>query len=116
VGSGGFQFVELAADARVNLVVSTLVVAQPHGHAPLDVAGGQEDDATFVLQAVVKVNEIMKDALGQFVGFVEKQIALSQIAMNYIEGPGCGPPLVLIPAQMGTWRSYYKVLPVVETC
>ena len=44
-------------------------------------------------------------------GFVEKQIALSQIAMNYIEGPGCGPPLVLIPAQMGTWRSYYKVLP-----
>ena len=44
-------------------------------------------------------------------GFVEKQIALSQIAMNYIEGPGCGPPLVLIPAQMGTWRSYSKVLP-----
>lgn len=45
-------------------------------------------------------------------GFVEKQVKLSHITMNYVEGPKNGPPLVLVPAQMGTWQSYYKVLPI----
>ncbi len=45
-------------------------------------------------------------------GFVEKQVELSHITMNYVEGPKNGPPLVLVPAQMGTWQSYYKVLPI----
>ena len=45
-------------------------------------------------------------------GFAEKQAELSHITMNYVEGPKNGPPLVLIPAQMGTWQSYHKVLPI----
>lgn len=44
-------------------------------------------------------------------GFAEKQAALTHISINYAEGPNNGLPLVLVPAQMGTWHSYYKVLP-----
>ncbi len=44
-------------------------------------------------------------------GFVEKQVELDNITMNYAEGPKNGPPLVLVPAQMGIWQSYHKVLP-----
>jgi pimeloyl-ACP methyl ester carboxylesterase len=44
-------------------------------------------------------------------GFTEHQYKTGTININYVVGPNNGPPLVLIPAQMGTWESYYKVLP-----
>jgi len=44
------------------------------------------------------------------VGFKELQHNTGKIKLNYIEGPSNGRPLVLIPAQMGTWESYHKVL------
>lgn len=47
-------------------------------------------------------------------GFVEKQAKLTHVTMNYAEGPANGLPLVLVPAQMGTWHSYYKVLPALS--
>jgi pimeloyl-ACP methyl ester carboxylesterase len=33
-----------------------------------------------------------------------------RIGINYVVGPDNGPPLVLIPAQTGTWDSYQRVL------
>lgn len=43
-------------------------------------------------------------------GFKELQFHTGQINLNYIVGPNNGSPLVLIPAQMGTWESYQKVI------
>jgi pimeloyl-ACP methyl ester carboxylesterase len=43
-------------------------------------------------------------------GFVERQFDTGKIKLNYVIGPNNGPALVLIPAQMGTWESYQKVL------
>ena len=42
--------------------------------------------------------------------FEENQFDTGQIMLNYVEGPNNGKPLVLIPGQAGTWRSYSKVL------
>ncbi|MDO4260409.1 MAG: alpha/beta hydrolase [Actinomycetaceae bacterium] len=47
-------------------------------------------------------------------GFTEKQVPLSTVTLNYVEGPANGTPLLLLPAQMGIWRSYYKVLPTLS--
>jgi pimeloyl-ACP methyl ester carboxylesterase len=44
-------------------------------------------------------------------GFKERRYDTGNITINYVEGPNNGTPLVLIPAQMGIWESYYKVLP-----
>lgn len=44
-------------------------------------------------------------------GFTEGQYNTGSVRLNYVVGPNNGPALVLIPAQMGTWESYYKVLP-----
>lgn len=44
-------------------------------------------------------------------GFLELQFDTGQIKLNYVVGPNNGPPLVLIPAQMGIWESYKKVMP-----
>lgn len=43
-------------------------------------------------------------------GFQEFQFDTGEIKFNYVVGPDNGPPLVLIPAQMGMWESYQKVL------
>lgn len=43
-------------------------------------------------------------------GFKECLFYTGEIQMNYVEGPENGPALVLIPAQMGTWESYQRVL------
>ncbi|MEG0773741.1 alpha/beta hydrolase [Clostridium sp.] len=43
-------------------------------------------------------------------GFQELQFYTGEIKINYVVGPNNGPPLVLIPAQMGTWESYEKVM------
>ena len=43
-------------------------------------------------------------------GFQELQFNTGQINMNYVVGPNNGHPLVLIPAQMGIWESYSKVM------
>jgi pimeloyl-ACP methyl ester carboxylesterase len=44
-------------------------------------------------------------------GFTEQQYDTGTVHINYVKGPNNGPPLVLIPAQMGMWESYQKVLP-----
>ncbi|SHN46268.1 Pimeloyl-ACP methyl ester carboxylesterase [Cryptosporangium aurantiacum] len=33
------------------------------------------------------------------------------VRLNYVVGPDNGPPVVLLPAQTGTWQSYDRVLP-----
>lgn len=44
-------------------------------------------------------------------GFRERQFNTGETEINYIVGPRAGPALVLVPAQMGTWESYERVLP-----
>lgn len=43
-------------------------------------------------------------------GFLEKSYDTGEVKLNYIVGPNNGSNLLLIPAQMGTWESYKKVL------
>lgn len=43
-------------------------------------------------------------------GFTEQQYNTGRVNINYVAGPNNGPALVLIPAQMGTWETYAKVL------
>lgn len=43
-------------------------------------------------------------------GFRERQFDTGSIRINYVVGPDNGPPLVLVPAQIGTWESYQRVL------
>jgi pimeloyl-ACP methyl ester carboxylesterase len=44
-------------------------------------------------------------------GFIEKQAAIDDISINYVEGPDNGLPLLLIPGQMESWQGYKLVLP-----
>lgn len=43
-------------------------------------------------------------------GFRHEFLDLDGVVLSYLRGPQSGPPLVLIPAQMGTWTTYRKVL------
>lgn len=43
-------------------------------------------------------------------GFSEKTYDTGKVRLNYVVGPDNGPSLLLIPAQMGMWESYKKVL------
>jgi pimeloyl-ACP methyl ester carboxylesterase len=43
-------------------------------------------------------------------GFRERRFDTGEVTLNYVEGPNNGAPLVLIPAQTGTWESYQRVL------
>ena len=43
-------------------------------------------------------------------GFSEKTYDTGTVKLNYVVGPKNGPSLLLIPAQMGMWESYKKVL------
>ncbi|SEH04010.1 Pimeloyl-ACP methyl ester carboxylesterase [Nonomuraea solani] len=43
-------------------------------------------------------------------GFRERQLDTGTLRINYVVGPDNGPPLVLLPAQMGIWESYQRVL------
>jgi pimeloyl-ACP methyl ester carboxylesterase len=43
-------------------------------------------------------------------GFHESRLDTGQVRINYVAGPDNGPPLVLVPAQTGTWESYQRVL------
>jgi pimeloyl-ACP methyl ester carboxylesterase len=43
-------------------------------------------------------------------GFAEQRFFTGEINLNYVVGPDNGIPLVLIPAQMGIWESYAKVM------
>ena len=43
-------------------------------------------------------------------GFTEQRFNTGEINLNYAVGPNHGPALVLVPAQMGNWESYLKVL------
>ena len=42
-------------------------------------------------------------------GFAQHFAELNGKIISYIHGPNNGKPLVLLPAQMGTWRTYEKV-------
>jgi pimeloyl-ACP methyl ester carboxylesterase len=44
-------------------------------------------------------------------GFVETTFETGAVRINYVVGPPRGRPLVLVPAQTGTWESYQRVLP-----
>lgn len=44
-------------------------------------------------------------------GYKEQQYSTGRVNLNYVVGPNNGPALVLIPAQMGMWESYHKVMP-----
>jgi pimeloyl-ACP methyl ester carboxylesterase len=46
----------------------------------------------------------------EMAGFQELQFNTGQIMLNYVVGPNNGPAMVLIPAQMGIWESYKKVM------
>ena len=49
-------------------------------------------------------------------GFEEGRFDTGEIEINYVIGPNSGRALVLIPAQMGTWESYQRVLlPLAKT-
>lgn len=43
-------------------------------------------------------------------GFSEKTYDTGTVKLNYVIGPKNGPSLLLIPAQIGMWESYKKVL------
>ncbi|MFI6294650.1 alpha/beta fold hydrolase [Nonomuraea sp. NPDC050790] len=43
-------------------------------------------------------------------GFREHHFDAGGVRINYVAGPDNGPPLVLLPAQMGIWESYQRVL------
>ena len=43
-------------------------------------------------------------------GFSEKTYDTGNVKLNYVVGPNNGPSLLLIPAQIGIWESYRKVL------
>jgi len=47
-------------------------------------------------------------------GFRERDFQRGPVRLHYAEGPPGGSPLVLIPAQMGIWESYQKVLPALS--
>lgn len=44
-------------------------------------------------------------------GYVEHQYNTGEVNLNYVVGPNNGSALVLIPAQMGIWETYCKVMP-----
>ena len=44
-------------------------------------------------------------------GFNEKQCAINDVTLNYVEGPKNGPPFLLIPGQMESWQGYKAVMP-----
>lgn len=44
-------------------------------------------------------------------GFTEKTATVDGAALNYVEGPDNGPPLLLIHGQMVDWTTYMRVLP-----
>ena len=44
-------------------------------------------------------------------GFVEKRVQIKGIAINYAEGPGNGPALLLVHGQGMEWEDYASVLP-----
>lgn len=46
--------------------------------------------------------------------FKEKKFNTGNVLLNYVAGPDHGLPLVLIPAQMGIWESYQKVMPALS--
>lgn len=43
-------------------------------------------------------------------GFHEREFDTGSVKINYVAGPDNGQPLILLPAQMGTWESYQRVL------
>jgi pimeloyl-ACP methyl ester carboxylesterase len=48
------------------------------------------------------------------VRLVETYFDTGTVRINHAVGPPNGPPLVLIPAQTGTWQSYRRVLPALS--
>ncbi|MFC8192133.1 alpha/beta fold hydrolase [Cellulomonas sp. NPDC057328] len=44
-------------------------------------------------------------------GFTHRFADLDGVTLSHVRGPANGPPLVLVPAQMATWRTYAPVMP-----
>ena len=44
-------------------------------------------------------------------GFTQQFVDIGDVTLSYLRGPANGKPLVLLPAQMGTWRTYASVMP-----
>jgi pimeloyl-ACP methyl ester carboxylesterase len=44
-------------------------------------------------------------------GVAYGQADLGEVTLSYVHGPAHGPPLLLLPAQMGTWETYAEALP-----
>lgn len=47
-------------------------------------------------------------------GFSQQFADINGKVISYVRGPNNGKPLVLLPAQMGTWRTYEKVAPTLS--
>jgi len=43
-------------------------------------------------------------------GFIEKQVKVNDVIMNYVEGLQNGYPLLLTPGQMESWQGYIPVM------
>jgi pimeloyl-ACP methyl ester carboxylesterase len=55
-----------------------------------------------------------RDALPQEIsaaGFEQDFAVVGDVTLSYLRGPANGTPLLLVPAQMGTWRTYAPVMP-----
>ena len=42
--------------------------------------------------------------------FLEREVVLDGVRLNYVEGPPNGPAVVLVPGQSMPWQSYQRVL------
>lgn len=51
----------------------------------------------------------------QRAGFAQQFAEINGTVISYVRGPNNGKPLVLLPPQMGTWRTYEKVMPALST-
>ncbi|TMR21859.1 alpha/beta hydrolase [Nonomuraea turkmeniaca] len=59
-------------------------------------------------QAPIKIRKVRR------AGFTEREFDTGTVRINYAVGPDNGPPLVLVPAQTGTWQSYQRVMPALS--
>lgn len=84
-----------------------MIVSSSCDTSGMDTAGTENPFLRFV-QPMPKVLERA--------GFMQRFADLDGVVLSYARGPANGPPLVLLPAQMGTWLSYAPVMPRLAEC
>jgi pimeloyl-ACP methyl ester carboxylesterase len=70
--------------------------------------------AAVALVVVKQINDRYADpgqAAVTRAGYVAKTATVNRVELSYVEGPGNGPPLILLHAQHMDWYSYNLVLP-----